>query len=193
MTLKSCTQCLFEWRHHTRQHDPKRPTSIASLSFASFSFSKMLCRILCDILYSSSGICASKVIKANESSGSTQPLKALQPWKPKYHRGSKSLCNWKLFQRRTNLWAPLNQDQDSWSCFNALWVKPHLKGEIKNFAKWVPRPPFLVVKIVSDKKYLGKTIWSVSLSFIYLVRIDFEEQWKVWYFYTFWGPVECIS
>ena len=42
----------------------------------------------------------------------------------------------------------------------------HWKGEIKNVAKWVPRPPFLVVKIVSDKKYLGKTIWSVSLSFI---------------------------
>ena len=55
-----------------------------------------------------------------------------------------------------------------WTCHNrnALWVKPHWKGDIKNFAKWVPRPPFLIVKIVSDKKYLGKTIWSVSLSFI---------------------------
>ena len=45
-------------------------------------------------------------------------------------------------------------------------LSPIEKGDIKNFAKWVPRPPFLVVKIVSDKKYLGKTIWSVSLSFI---------------------------
>ena len=72
-------------------------------------------------------------------------------------------------------------------------LSPIEKGDVKNFAKWVPWPPFLFVKIVSDKKYLGKTFWSVSLSFIYLVWIDFEEQWKVWYFYTFWGPVECIS
>ena len=37
---------------------------------------------------------------------------------------------------------------------SALWVKPLRNLEFKDFAKWVPPPPFLVEMIFSDTKYL---------------------------------------
>ena len=81
----------------------------------------------------------------------------------------------------------INKDKATCGSFlnamhNALSPWKIWKWEIKNLTKLVPLPPFSFVQIISDKKYLGENILSVSLSFKYLVRVETPSQqyYKDW-------------
>ena len=62
-------------------------------------------------------------------------------WNVKWHEMSNDT---KCHMTQNVKWHKMGNDT-KWQSHIALWVKPHWKGEIKNFAKWVPRPPFSVV------------------------------------------------